>query len=231
MLIESISSVLASNKNILEVGCGNGYNAISISKKLKHKVDGFDFIPDMIESANLNLEQLNKEDKERLSFFVGDVLDINTEKKYDLIYSCRCLINLPNTELQDEAIKEILGMLDVGGYFFMLENFNDNYSSQNNIRDLVGLDKRIPAEFNHFFDSSHVYSLVDSLGATVVDVKNFASLHDIVQYIVVPMLNDGVVRYDHDVINAVTKLLMSVDTNTGCNFGDYGQNKLVIIKK
>lgn len=230
-LIESISTLLTGEKSILEVGCGNGYNAISISMELKHSVDGFDFIPEMIDNANANLNRLDEQDKKRLNFYVDDVLNISKEKKYDLIYSCRCLINLPNSDLQDKAIKEILSMLKPGGYFLMLENFIENYEAQNELRVSVGLSKRTPAEFNLFFNDSHVNSLIDSLGGKIIEEKNFSSLHDIMQYVVVPMVNGGAIQYDHYAIKAVTKLLLSVDSNITGSFGRYGQNKLLVIKK
>jgi SAM-dependent methyltransferase len=231
VLIETITRFMGENKDILEIGCGNGYNAISIANELHHHVDGFDFIPEMIESAQSNKEKLDVINQARLNFFVDDVLDIKTDKKYDLIYSCRCLINLPTAELQNKAISEVVSMIKPGGYFLMLENFIDNHESQNKLRELVGLDKRKPAEFNNFFSSDALYGYIAEIDCEVLDVIDFASLHDVMQYVIVPLLNNGSVDYNHDVINSVTKLLMGVDISTGSSFGSFGQNKLIVVRK
>lgn len=231
VLLDSIIEQDKEINSILEVGCGNGFNAISIAKNLECKIDAFDYIDEMIVSANENKDALEDSVKENLNFFVGDVLNISTENKYDLIYSCRCLINLPNFELQKKAIKSIISILEEDGVFLMLENFVDNHANQNDIRESVGLNRREVAEFNNFFVHQDLMDFLPSINCRIVDVVNFSSLHDIAQYVLTPMMNNGVVDYTSDVVSSVTTLLLSLNKNDLNKFGEFGQNKLLIIKK
>lgn len=230
-LIGAISKYYSKSLNILEVGCGNGYNAISIAEKSMHVIDAFDYIPEMIESANSNKSNLDGSISDRLNFYVGDVLNISKEKEYDLIYSCRCLINLPDFELQKRAINNILELLNDEGYLFLIENFSDNHAAQNSLRNSVGLESRKVAEFNNFFNNQDFSEYISYIGYKIVDIINFSSLHDIAQYVLVPMMNNGVVEYENDYMSSVTRLLLSLNIDEANKFGEFGQNKLLIIKK
>ncbi len=216
--------------SILEVGCGNGFNAISLSQSLECKIEGFDFIPEMVESANSNKSQLDKSICERIHFKIGDVLDLDLSKKYDVVFSCRCLINIPTWELQKTAISDLTRVVKPGGILLLLENFNDNHSEQNNLRELVGLKRRDVAEFNNFFNYIDFKTLINELGLSIVDESNFSSLHDILQYVIVPLITGGKSIYDHEVMHAVTKLLLELEFDQEEKFGEYGQNKLVVIR-
>ncbi|MFY0642738.1 MAG: class I SAM-dependent methyltransferase [Bermanella sp.] len=231
ILIDAISKYFKDSISILEVGCGNGYNAISIASELDHVVDAFDYIPEMIESANSNKSNLESEVQSRLNFYVGDVLDISKDKKFDLVYSCRCLINLPDFDLQKEAIDNILKSVVDNGYVFMIENFRDNHASQNKLRNSVGLESRNVAEFNNFFDNKELVDYLVHVGCEIIETINFSSLHDIAQYVLVPMLHNGEVEYDSEIMISITKLLLSLSIEDINKFGEFGQNKLLVIKK
>ena len=213
-IVDSLNQLFEDEIDILEVGCGNGFNAISIAESSNHNVDAFDYIPEMIESANSNKSKLEFDVSERLNFYVGDVLNLDKRKKYDLVYSCRCLINLPDFDLQKKAIISILDIIKPNGLFFMIENFSDNHQSQNNLRSSVGLVEREVAGFNNFFESKSLFEFLSDNGCKVEKTINFASLHDIAQYILVPMLNDGELNYEDDVVVAITNLLLSLDLET-----------------
>ena len=215
--------------NILEVGCGNGFNSISIAQSLGCKVDAFDFIPEMVKSARTNLEQSPNEIRERVNFFEGDVLNVDKSKEYDFVFSCRCLINLPSWELQSTAIKKLMSITSQKGALLLLENFSNSHGKQNDLREKVGLVKREVAEFNHFFIQEEFSKYIRANKYSLIDESNFSSLHDIVQYVIVPMINDGVVDYNHQVVGAITDLLLEMNLDDQSSFGEYGQNKLVVI--
>jgi len=49
--------------------------------------------------------------------------------------------------------------------------------------------------------------------------------------VLVPMITDGNVDYEHPIVAAVTKLLLSNPEEFGNSFGDFGQNRLYVFKK
>ena len=229
-MLKKHSNKPLSDLKILEVGCGNGFNSISIAKELGCSVDGFDFIPEMIESANANRDKIDPTLKNKVSFKVGDILDMDLSKKYDIIFSCRCLINLPTHKMQNKAIVELSKAIVRDGLLLLLENFNDNHRLQNNLREIVDLPVRKVAEFNRFFNFSEFSENLTLNKLRIKDQSNFSSLHDVMQYVIVPMLTGGETDYKHEVMSKVTQLLLSIESDQEEQFGEFGQNKLVVIE-
>jgi len=151
-MLKKHSNKPLSELRVLEVGCGNGFNSISIAKELGCTVDGFDFIPEMVESAISNRDKIDNKLKDRVNFEVGNVLDFKVSDKYDVVFSCRCLINLPEINMQNDAIIELSKATKDDGILLILENFNDSHKLQNDLRESVGLTRRLVADFNRFFD-------------------------------------------------------------------------------
>lgn len=98
---------------ILEIGCGIGETARRLSL-LAGSLDAIDASPEMINQA-LKLGSYG------VRFAVGDVLN-PPAGPYDVIYTQRCLINLPTWELQKQAIDAIADRLVPGGRFLMCEH-------------------------------------------------------------------------------------------------------------
>jgi SAM-dependent methyltransferase len=218
---------------VLEVGCGNGHNCFSLSSLISNfNFTGVDFIPEMVTSAN---EIKNSSPSfNGMKFFEGNILklDINTnlENKYHIIFTNRCLINLNTHELQAKALDQLYDKTADGGYIVIVENIEQSYSKQNQLRVSVGLKKRTPDRFNLFINEAEFISYAKQK-LNLLHVESFASLHDIVLYVLVPMITDGNVDYEHPIVAAVTKLLLSNPEEFGDSFGDFGQNRLYVFKK
>ena len=79
--IKTIISTLSlkSNNTVLDLGCGNGRHAISLSNhfKLVHGID--------ISSKNISIAKDHK--KENLKFFISDMRNFDTNTKYDCIFN------------------------------------------------------------------------------------------------------------------------------------------------
>lgn len=213
--------------NILEVGCGNGQNCLNLLKVFPQvTITGIDFIEEMIAAANSLKKEQNIVD-ERLSFKVGDILDLDLpDSAYDVIFTDRCLINLNTDILQHEAIKSLAERLKPNGYLLMIENSQQTYAFQNRARELAGLPKRSPAEFNHFIDETSLLPFLSSAGLDLVTMEDFISLHDLVLYVLVPMTNGGQVDYAHPMVEAATRLNIALSSENPSSLGHYGQNRL-----
>lgn len=229
--VKSLEKFLPLHAQVLEIGCGNGYNLISLYEVFsKYHYTGIDFIDEMISSAKAIRDQ-KKISPQSICFQTGNVLDLkDLPNDYDLIFTVRCLINLNDDKLQFKAIKEITAKIKKNGYFLMLENSQASYNKQNNLRDLVGLKKRTPAEFNHFVNDATI-SQMPQLGLKKVQVKNFTALHDLILYVLLPMINGGKVDYEHPLIQAATKLSLVLSQSSDESLGDFGQNRLYLFQK
>jgi ubiquinone/menaquinone biosynthesis C-methylase UbiE len=218
--------------DMLEVGCGNGQNCLRLAEAFPQaRVTGVDFIEEMIEAANqLKVEAALPD--ERLSYRVGNVLDLDVSPApCDVIFTDRCLINLNTDALQHQAIGALAGRLKPNGYLLMIENSKQTHRRQNDARELVGLPRRPAAEFNHFVDESTLFPFLPTVGLHLVDVEDFISLHDLVLYVLVPMTNGGVVDYEHPLIDAATQLNMALSHKDPGSLGTYGQNRLYKCQK
>jgi hypothetical protein len=150
---------------------------------------------------------------------------------YDIIFTDRCLINLNTDELQTTAISELCNRLKPGGHLLMIENSQQTYDRQNRARELGGLEPRSPAEFNHFYNEDVILPHLQSIGMEVQEIEDLISLHDLVLYVLVPMINDGKVDYDHPLVQAATQLNIAVSSEMPGAFGQFGQNRLYFCHK
>lgn len=229
-LHRAISSIVKGSEEkvrVLEFGCGNGQNCLSLAKLFPTAAFvGIDYIPAMVQAANELKHQQGLSDAQ-LIFEEGNILDIHLpENSFDIIFTDRCLINLTSDELQQQAIQSLSKRLKIGGYLLMIENSQATFDRQNFARQAVGLPPRSPADFNHFFDEKTLLPYLDGINLEQVGIEDFISLHDLVLYVLVPMVNGGKVDYDHPMVAAATELNMVLSNSHDGGVGQYGQNRL-----
>lgn len=224
----------SSGGSVLEVGCGNGVNCVSLAQRFPlARFDGIDLIPEMVEAARENTRSAGV--TERTRFLVGNILELDQmeelDSAYDLVFTDRCLINLNTAELQGRAIGLLAGKLSVGGSLFMIENSLETFGRQNDARFALGLEPREPSSFNRFFAEDEMQAHLAAAGLQLDEIEDFSSLHDLVLYALVPATNGGEVDYDHLLVEAATRLSAELPAARGANFGAFGQNRLYICSK
>ena len=220
------------NNQILEIGCGNGTNCIALSQIFPDNIFyGLDYVDEMIAHAKKRAGDIPN-----LQFGVDDATELRSPiiqgKAFDIIFTNRCLINLNTIELQKKAIKKVFEQLNPNGYYLMLENSVDSYANQNACREAAELPKRTPADFNLFLDDKIILPyLQNELNATIEAIDNFASLHDLFLYVISPLQNDGKVIYENEYLEGITDFLLKIGDFGYNKFGEFGQNRLYVIKK
>jgi ubiquinone/menaquinone biosynthesis C-methylase UbiE len=230
--LKAIDTTTTQRLEILEVGCGNGQNCFKLLEwHPRAVVTGIDFVDEMIDAANAVKREKRIPD-ERLRFLVGNVLELSLPfESFDVVVTDRCLINLNTDSLQHDAIARLAKVLKVNGHLLMIENSKQTYDNQNRARESVGLQARVPAEFNHFLDEVKLLPLLESIGLQVLDIEDFISLHDLVLYVLVPMMNGGKVEYDHPMVEAATRLNIAMSSRNRGGLGTYGQNRFYKCRK
>jgi SAM-dependent methyltransferase len=220
-------------RSVLEAGCGNGQNCIALASEFAtFNFVGFDYIDAMVQSARLLAESSGATD--RLRFVVGDMLDLakcDLAHSYDIVFTDRAIINLNTEERQLQVIGALAARVAPGGLLLLLENFVETYERQNDCRELLGLPRRAPAEFNRFLASEHVESFVSGLGFDLVAVDDFGSLHDLLLYVLLPAVSEGQIKYDHPLVAAATELCLRLGSVEADLFGSFGQNRLLAFQR
>lgn len=221
------------NIEVLEVGCGNGYNCFALSELLPDfNFTGVDYVPNMVENAK-NL-QSSKPEYSRITFQVGDILSLENNKdikdKFHIVFTDRCIINLNTIDLQLKAFDQLSKKVKQDGYLIILENIIQNYKRQNDCREVVGLPRRIPARYNLFIDED-IFLAHAKKSKKIVSIDDFGSLHDIILYVLIPMINDGEIDYNHPLVKAATEVSVSISGKYDNPFGNFGQNRLFLFHK
>jgi SAM-dependent methyltransferase len=234
-LEESIKSLplnLDSELSILEAGCGNGLNLFWLQEKFPHfRLVGFDYIPSMIKAANSMQIRLGIPN-DSISFQVASFDDFNIPtESVDIVFTVRAIINLNTDELQQHAILRLAKTLRVGGYLLLLENSSTAHRNQNSLREKVGLPVRSQAEYNHFIDEEIFEKKLLGSGLKLLEIRNFIGLHDILLYVLLPMINGGKIEYQDDLVRAATQLTKALSLDEMSDVGKFGQNRLFICSK
>lgn len=228
----SRSNLNAADAQVLEIGCGNGFNCIALAERFpQFNITGMDYIQGMVDNANVLRTEKNVAN---VQFQQGNVLELEKQTElspgYDLIFTDRCLINLNTTELQSQAIAQIVNKVKVGGHLMMIENSQQTFAIQNQARVAMGLEARRAAEFNLFFDENQVFKGVQA-HLELCQIEDFISIHDLLLYVLVPMVNGGKVDYEHPIVQAATQLSVYMNNQSTQVLGSFGQNRLYHFKR
>lgn len=153
--IETIATYVHDGMRILDFGCGNGITAMELARRYEVNVLGVDYAEEMINAANELAT--NQKFKGSIRFQVGDVqLLTNLSQKFDLIYTERTLINLPDWVTQRDAIIALGSLLADRGCYVMCENSQDGLERINELRARVDCPPITAPWHNHYLHDSDI---------------------------------------------------------------------------
>jgi len=126
---------------LLDIGCGNGQRTIRFSKFVKDKTTGVDYSKDMIKECDRLLLKQKKNIQNKISFNLLDAKMINELDSFDVITSCRCLVNQTSSKKQVELFNLIHSKLKKNGSLIIAEGSEDGLKKLNSLRKIFGLKK------------------------------------------------------------------------------------------
>jgi ubiquinone/menaquinone biosynthesis C-methylase UbiE len=221
--IDAILKYAQDGLNVLDAGCGNGITAISVAQKYNVDITAFDFSEKMIEEAKKQLKK--RKLIGTISFLQGDLMDLSQfPDTFDLIYTERALINLPDWRTQKRVIGNIIDHLAAGGTFVMCENSLDGLNEMNKLRASVGLDEIEPPWHNRYFVDDELESL-SIRGCKLESIEYFTSTYYFLSRVVNAFLASSEGRspeYD----SPINKLALDLPV-----IGNYGQTRLWVWRK
>lgn len=173
--IEAISNYVCDGMRILDAGCGNGITAIEIANRYEVSVVGFDFAEEMIKAARVRSADVELEGS--VSFQVGDVRNMpDSLGKFDLVYTERVLINLPDWPTQKQAIFGLTNLLVDNGVYVMCECSQDGLDNVNSLRERVGLYRIEPPWHDCYLRDSAIEQCTIP-GVRLEGVEDFTSTY------------------------------------------------------
>jgi len=220
--IQAIGKYIKNGQRILEIGCGNGETALQFARKHKVKILGLDFSEGMIRSARKNATRSKL--KGNVRFEVSDVRTLDLKDKYDIIFSERVLINLPDWQSQAQAIKTIVRHLRKGGKYLMCENSQEGLDAINIMRHACGLTKILPPWHNRYLKDIEISKLVIK-GARIDKIEHYSSTYYFISRVVNAWLVNlkGCEPKYNAIVNKLALYLPPL--------GDFGQGRLWIWRK
>ncbi len=145
---------------VLDIGCGNGDALIQLAINNNCTGLGIDFAPDMIKAAKAACRAAHL--GERLQFEEGHVPGLRPGLgEFDFVLTERCLINLDDAGSQQQAFREIMQHVNLGGVYLMIEDSYDGLMRLNTMRQKLDLEPIAPPWHNVFLHEAYVAKWAD----------------------------------------------------------------------
>jgi ubiquinone/menaquinone biosynthesis C-methylase UbiE len=150
--VEAIAKYVKDGMRVLDVGCGNGVTALELARRYDIDLVAVDSSKEMLSAAMDRC--VGRVVKGSVKFRPADVLDLPDDLgMFDLIYTERVLINLPEQEQRNKAMVQICNRLRSGGIYVMCENSQDGLDGINRRRAQLDLPEIVPPWHNHYLST------------------------------------------------------------------------------
>ncbi|MFN0195624.1 MAG: class I SAM-dependent methyltransferase [Planctomycetaceae bacterium] len=223
---------LHSGEKILDVGCANGATTLQLAAEKTLDIMAVDYIPEMIQYARANLDDLQKRYAERwqsrVAFDVGDARRLQfADAAYDVVMSIRVIINLGTWEQQCQGLREYVRVLKPGGRLILSEATVQGWQRLNDLRAEFGLTPIPMPPFNNYLDLDKVQECLSST-CELETVSHFASSYYVATRVIKPILakaagSEGLVADPLCEWNRWAAQWPAI--------GDYGTQKMMIFRK
>jgi len=226
--INLIAEQIGDSRSILDVGCANGFSAFrQLAAHPKIKIVGVDFAEKMIDAAQHDLETEHADFRDRIKFQIGDICALDfADGSFDLAYTTRVLINLPNWELQKQGIDEMIRVVKPGGKVVLLEAFWEPLNLLNALRALKSLPPLAEHDFNRYLKISKVDDYLSALGARFQRI-DFSSIYYLGSRFLRELVTDAS-RYE-GYANPINEIFYNIEKEY--SGGGFGVQQAYIIKK
>ncbi|MBI4356608.1 MAG: class I SAM-dependent methyltransferase [Gammaproteobacteria bacterium] len=183
ILRERIQKYIPSS--VADVGCGDGRTTTRLASHFPSiAFSGFDYSSAMLNNTR---KVLLTSGATNVDFAEGDILSKSLKGSFDLIYTTRCLINIPSWDLQKLAIHHIHTSLNEGGLYLMVESFVENQEKMNQVRNQFGLSEIPIREHNFFFQKNRLIDYLKDKFEVEEDI-NISSSYYLVTRVIYPKI-------------------------------------------
>ncbi len=141
--IFAIRGALPPSGKVVDLGCGNGYTAISLARgEGDCSFVGIDFAERLIEGARTLCAAENPPPRRAPEFICDDAvayLSRLAPESVDAVITERFLLNLPDPRVQQSVVQDCFRVLRRGGRLLMCEASSSGFAALNELRVACGL--------------------------------------------------------------------------------------------
>ncbi len=224
--IETIKNYINDGDCVLDVGCANGYATFKQAELHKlASITGVDFATNMIKTA----QKIKKErpNTDNISFFEGDIRQLQfPDNTFDMVYTTRVLINLPNWEQQLQGINECIRVTKPNGLIVLSEAFWEPLMLLNAMRALSKLPPLVEHDFNRYIKQQSLEQYLLKLGYKY-HLEDFSSVYYLGSRFLRELVTDHNAYPGYE--NPINKLFYELEKQF--SGGGMGIQKAVIIEK
>jgi ubiquinone/menaquinone biosynthesis C-methylase UbiE len=224
--IETIGKHINKGDIVLDMGCANGFAAFrQLEARKPAKIYGVDYAANMIKYAN---EVRNEyPEKEKLEFSEGDIRKIEFEdNKFDVVYTTRVIINLPNWDDQKAAIDECIRVTKPGGTIVFSEAFYEPLQLLNAIRSLKQLPPLVEHDFNRYIKKDRMEKYLSDKGLSF-SCDEFSSVYYLGSRFLRELVTNPADYAGYS--NPINKIFYDIETQY--SGGGFGIQQAYIVKK
>jgi len=167
--VQNIGRYISEGDSVLDVGCANGHATVSQLERNPRFIVGVDYSEEMIKQA----EERNRHIL--IQFRVADILALPfPNDSFDVVYTTRCLINLPTWEQQLKGIQECIRVAKKRVVFS--EGFYEPLVKLNCLRNIFGLSPLVEHDFNRYLKKERLESWLYE-NKYLFECNDFSSLY------------------------------------------------------
>lgn len=155
-------------KALADIGCGDASDTLYYCDYVED-VWGFDYSKSILRKAK-------KITKGKVNLVEFDIIKENLEKKFDIVITKRCLINLGNFRNQKISIQKIYDILNPNGYYLMLECSLDGLLNLNIMRQQLNLEPILEPFHDVYFDLNKLIKFIKNF-FHIESIENFSTYY------------------------------------------------------
>lgn len=185
--IAVICDLIEGRSQVLDIGCGTGLSTLFYSQHVK-EIIGADYADKMVMWAQrlLNdpgyfaetMRQFAPDGglvlRGNVRFEEGNILNLSyPDATFDTVIAERVLINLPQRELQDQAVSEVARVMQPSGRWIVVEVTEQGHQAVDQVRSLFGLPVIEKYWHNYYIEEGHFSRVAGAAGFEIKEIQRF----------------------------------------------------------
>jgi ubiquinone/menaquinone biosynthesis C-methylase UbiE len=212
---------LKSSDVALDIGCGNGMTTVQFATRVSRIIGG-----DCVEEMLVRARAMHA--RENLEYRVLDILDLQIpDATFDVVIAERCLINLPDWEMQKQAIREVARVLKPGGRFLMSESYEEAFLAFAALRQRFGIPPMRRHPNNYLLREQWLRAFLPQL-FDIVSVEKMGVYYFVSRIIHPLLVAPQEPRYDAPINDVAVRMALEM---APALFSEYSVNGLYVLQK